>query len=573
MTPDKYEINHKIIEALKANSYEVLHRFDHDTESAVRVNTQLLMRILDDSKATEYGTKYGFTEIHDTDTYKKRVPLTDHSDYADYISRMMDGESNILTTYPIVYYAQTSGTSGKPKNIPVSDRGLEVFRNYFSSLYLSVMSDFYKTTRLKDIPDGLSFLTVSVAQHTLPTGTKYGCISAACLKDEIIPLLPFLVTTPYEALSSSESADMKYIHSLFGLRERSVHLLTGSYIPFMLDIICFIRDKWQLLVSDIRTGTISKEVSIPESLREKLSAKISPDPERADELEREFSKGFDSTIMKRIWPNLSGIATIWAGNFSSYARRLQGFSGRSIPYYTMSYAASEGVYGAARHPYDQCYVLIPESCFYEFIPVDDSKDDNTSTVLIDGVQEGRDYELVITNQSGLYRYRTGDIIQVTGFYNESPMVAVKYRKNALINAIAGEKFTENDLAMAVLNFERRTGIDAVDFCMYSDRSTTPGRYVIFIEPEEKADPSRMDEYTAIMDRELIRANENYEHFVSNKNNRLIGVPKIVFLQPQTFQLHREIRMYKMGISENQIKTVRFLNTPELIEFFTGLEDK
>lgn len=573
MTPDKYEINHKIIEALKANSYEVLHRFDHYTESAVSVNTQLLMRILDDSKATEYGTKYGFTEIHDTDTYRKRVPLTDHSDYADYISRMMDGESNILTTYPIVYYAQTSGTSGKPKNLPVSDRGLEIFRNYFSSLYLSVMSDFYKTTRLKDIPDGLSFLTVSVAQHTLPTGTKYGCISAACLKDEIIPLLPFLVTTPYEALSSSESADMKYIHSLFGLRERSVSLLTGIYIPIMLDIMCYIRDNWQLLVSDIRTGTISKEFSIPESLREKLSAKISPDPERADELEREFSKGFDSTIMKRIWPNLSGIATIWAGNFSSYARRLQCFSGRSIPYYTMSYAASEGVYGAARHPYDQCYVLIPDSCFYEFIPVNDGKDDSTSTVLIDGVQEGRDYELVITNQSGLYRYRTGDIIQVTGFYNESPMVAVKYRKNALINAIAGEKFTENDLAMAVLNFERRTGIDAVDFCMYSDRSTTPGRYVIFIEPEEKADPSRMDEYTAIMDRELIRANENYEHFVSNKNNRLIGVPKIVFLQPQTFQLHREIRMYKMGISENQIKTVRFLNTPELIEFFTGLEDK
>ena len=72
------------------------------------------------------------------------------------------GEDNLLTSYPVVYYAETSGTSGKPKYIPVSDRGLEVFRNYFSQLITAVISEFYRTTRLKDIPDGLKMIELTL---------------------------------------------------------------------------------------------------------------------------------------------------------------------------------------------------------------------------------------------------------------------------------------------------------------------------------------------------------------------------------------------------------------------------
>ena len=211
-------------------------------------------------------------------------------------------------------------------------------------------------------------------------------------------------------------------------------------------------------------------------------------------------------ILKRIWPDLSGIGAIWAGNFSSYARKLQKFTGMSVPYYTILYGASEGVYGTARHPFDQCYVMIPGSCFFEFIPANSLEEDCPATVLFDGVQEGKDYELVITNQSGLYRYRTGDVIRVIGFYNESPMIVFKYRTKT-VASISGEKFTEDDLASAVREFERRTGISVVDFCMYADRSTDPGRYVIIMEPDEEVPQSRMKELIDIMEQELIRASK------------------------------------------------------------------
>lgn len=48
------------------------------------------------------------------------------------------------------------------------------------------------------------------------------------------------------------------------------------------------------------------------------------------------------------------------------------YTGWSIPYYTASYVASEGIFGVARHPFDNDYCMIPQSCFFEFIPVDRS---------------------------------------------------------------------------------------------------------------------------------------------------------------------------------------------------------
>lgn len=569
----KDRMNQVISAVLKRRSYKVLHAADASSRVADKTNRDLLLRLLDDNKHTEYGKKYGFAHIHNADDYRASVPLTTYDDYEEAIDRMTEkGEKNILTAYPVVYYASTSGTSGAPKKIPVSDRGLEVFRNYSSSMFFSVMSEFYKNTMLKNVPDGYWLAVMNFAQTPLPDGTMFGSISAACLDDEALKAVPYFSSTPLEVFACTGGANFKYLHARYGIAQRNVTQITGPYIPALLDLMNYIKDEWKMLVDDIRDGTISAEITMPDELRAKLEADLQPDPKRADELEREFSKGFDRTIMRRIWPKLSGISSIWAGNFSSYARKLQEYSGRSIPYYTMSYVSSEGIFGVARHPHDQCYVMLPGSCFFEFIPVnpqDEEDDPNPQTVLFNEVQEGKDYELVITNQSGFYRYRMGDVIRVIGFYNESPMITFKYRKKNIVS-IAGEKFTEDHLLSAVRSFERKTGINIIDFCMYPDRDAEPGRYVVLVEPEEAVPKERYDECQAIMAAELTRASTSYAHYVAGGN---MGEPKLIFLQRETFQFHREMKMYEMGINENQLKPVRVLDKPELIQFFTLLEER
>ncbi|EYU25269.1 hypothetical protein MIMGU_mgv1a0193691mg, partial [Erythranthe guttata] len=99
------------------------------------------------------------------------------------------------------------------------------------------------------------------------------------------------------------------------------------------------------------------------------------------------------------------------------------------------------------------------------------------------VEIGKEYEVVITNSSGLYRYRMGDVLKVTGFHHKSPKLQFVRRKNVLLN-IDWEKTNEVDLQEAVghaAELLRKFGTSVVDYTSYADTSTIPGHYVIYWE--------------------------------------------------------------------------------------------
>lgn len=574
MLSTKKIIRKIVIKTAKKRGRTALRKFDDSTIHASSNNKELLKKLLNDNKETEYGKKYNFASIRNISDYQQQVPLTTYDDYETYIDRMTEhGERNLLTAYPVVFYASTSGTSGSPKKIPVTDKGLSVFQNHSATIQFAVFSEFYKNTKWKDFHNGAVFLLLSLSHEPLKDGVEFGSISSAALDEEKLKAMSYFITTPKEVLSHTQNTDLKYLHSRYALAEREISMMAGAYIPALVDIMNYIKENQKDLVSDIRNGIIGKGIRMPDELRKTLEEDLKPDPKRADELETIFSEGFNEKIMQKIWPKLQGISAIWAGNFSMYARKLQQFSGRSIPYYTNTYVSSEGVFGIARHPFDQCYAMIPESCFYEFIPMDgkagSDEENNPQTLLIDEVEEGKEYELVITNQSGFYRYRMGDVIRVVGFYNELPLVVFKYRKKNIVS-IAGEKFTEDHLLSAIREFERRTDISIIDYCMYPDREAEPGRYVIIIEPNEKVPAEKLEECKKVLAEELTRASTSYAHYVHGGN---MGEPEIIFLQSQTFQLQREMKMYKTGLTENQLKTVRVLTTKEQIGFFNALKEE
>ncbi len=72
------------------------------------------------------------------------------------------------------------------------------------------------------------------------------------------------------------------------------------------------------------------------------------------------------------------------------------------------------------------------------------------------LEEGEDYEIIITNLSGLYRYRIKDVVRVTGYYNECPMIQFVYRKSQMLS-IAGEKTNEKAVSWAIEQFMKDTG--------------------------------------------------------------------------------------------------------------------
>lgn len=64
---------------------------------------------------------------------------------------------------------------------------------------------------------------------------------------------------------------------------------------------------------------------------------------------------------------------------------------------------------------DRHYMLCPRSMFCEFLPESSLEDEKPPTLLMEEVKEGQNYELVVTNASGLFRSDFIVVASIRGF--------------------------------------------------------------------------------------------------------------------------------------------------------------
>lgn len=155
------------------------------------------------------------------------------------------------------------------------------------------------------------------------------------------------------------------------------------------------------------------------------------------------------------------------------------------PFYTASEPSTIGYcLDLNTYPRDVAYTIVPRPVFWEFIPVDQPEGDRPVTKLLHELEEGKSYELVLTNVSGLYRYRLEDVVRVTGFLHGLPQVQYEYRRGTLTITAKSEKVTEKDLAVAVGAIEERISPDGgriLDYTVAIDTESDPERYTLFVE--------------------------------------------------------------------------------------------
>ena len=114
-----------------------------------------------------------------------------------------------------------------------------------------------------------------------------------------------------------------------------------------------------------------------------------------------------------------------SAGFARYTDEVRSrYLGTDVAFFYRGISASEGIFTVPVSLADHSSSLIPDSLFFEFIPVDE---EGAEAVTMDKLEVGKRYELIISNHSGFYRYRMKDVILVTGFHNATPMVEFQYR--------------------------------------------------------------------------------------------------------------------------------------------------
>lgn len=557
----------KIIEnVLIGKGKKAIQHLDEISKDAVGVSERLLMELVRKNENTEFGKRMHFDQIKSVKDYREKIPYTDYDFFSEYIDRMVkNGETNLITADPIVQYAMSSGSVGNPKHIPVTQANVDLYTTYTTNLALYSGKEYYENRGQKFGKAGRGFLALEAVNKPLPDGTPRTAISSTIMK-KYEKILKYVYTSPVQVIMPDRmDLDLKYLKLLYLLKDRDCLYLAAAFMTALVDLMSYLEDNWKSIVDDIENGTISSAVNIPDKMRSELELKLKPDPKRAEELRAEFEKGFEDPIVPRILPNVQLIGAIGTGGFAAYTERMKKYSG-SLPMHFLTYAASESLMAVARYPDEGEFVLIPDSGFYEFIPID-STDEETSYTM-DQLEVGKDYEIVITNLSGLYRYRIKDVIRVTGWHNKAPKIKFVYRKNQMIS-IAGEKTSQEAVSWVVDEFAKKTECLIPDYSVYADLSVDPGRYVLFMETYPQLPVEKTAEYEELLFELLSKANPNLG-FVMNNNQ--LGKPKLHLVQQQTYALYTDMQVMR-GTSRNQIKPVRLIDTPAKEKFFFALIEK
>ena len=262
-----------------AKAFQHLHEV---CARAVSEQEALLMRLLQENKDTDYGLKYGFGDIVDYEDYRKKVPLTVFSDYDEYINRIINGESNILTAATPVFFNISSGSVGETKYIPIVREDIDKHLLYAEEAISGIVQNEIPHNDPEELFSCV-FNVGDVFMTSLPDGRLSGVRSGIYLQSEMSTgtLDTSVFTAPPDIMFPKEITDMLYPKVRYALANENVTAIHGVFIHRMAGLFAYIERYFDNLIEDIRYGTVGEEFRMSDDVRKQISGRFTPDPDRA----------------------------------------------------------------------------------------------------------------------------------------------------------------------------------------------------------------------------------------------------------------------------------------------------
>ncbi|CDY62279.1 BnaCnng39810D [Brassica napus] len=182
----------------------------------------------------------------------------------------------------------------------------------------------------------------------------------------------------------------------------------------------------QEIDTDIKHGVLTSRITVP-SVRTAMSKLLTaPNPELAETIRNKcLSLSNWYGLIPALFPNAKHVYGIMTGSMEPYVKKLRHYAG-DLPLVSHDYGISEGWIAAAKvtprlSPEEAMFAVIPNLGYFEFLPVSEREGEQEPVGLIE-VKIGQDYSLkYVARYAGLYRYRLGDVLKITGFY-KTPQV-------------------------------------------------------------------------------------------------------------------------------------------------------
>lgn len=420
----------------------------------VDTQRQVFNDLIGSAQFTKYGKEYGFEDINSIEDFQRQVPINDYDSLKPYIQQILEGNQNILWPSDVNWFAKSSGTtSDKSKFIPVSREALD--DNHFKAgkdviaLYLSQYPE-------SKIMSGKCLVIGGSHQVNQLNGESfYGDLSAVMIQN--MPLSGQLVRTP--------------------------------------DLSIALMDEWEKKIEMIAQSTIHEDVRF-----------ITGVPTWTIVLIKRILEITGAKNLLQVWPNLE--LYIHGGvSFKPYRQQFEQYIPSPNMHYMETYNASEGFFAAQDTDEEGMLLFLNHGIFYEFLPMGEIGKPKPKALTLNQVQTDTNYALVISTNTGLWRYMVGDTVQFTS--TNPYRIKVSGRTKFYMNAF-GEEVIVDNADQAIAKACEVTGATVNDYSAAPVYMTGQdnGAHEWIIEFEQL--PCPLDTFVKEMDNALKTVNSDYE---------------------------------------------------------------
>lgn len=493
---------------LRAFTSRAITGLEAGCSSARAAQEARLAALLAGGAGTAFGREHGLAKGMDLAAFRAAVPVRDHAGHAPWLDRVAAGEAGVLTRAPVRSLLETSGTTGRPKWLPVTDAWARTVADAQALWVLGLLRDD------EALAKGAALSVVSPAEHLrAPGGLAVGSNTGRMFLAQ-----PFWVKwrapVPYAAYCV-EDPDVRAYCVLRHALARDVRSWTTANPSTILLYCRRMREWWEDLRADLADGTLVRGPAAALSAAERARV----------------AKGAGRRVLGH---DPSPTAT-WA------LRRVNCWTGGSAPFFLGRLAAALG----ADVPVRDVGVTASEGFFA--VPIDDGApvawlaghllefvDDAGEARWAWEVEPGREYRLVISTEAGLYRYDLGDVVRVEGWEGEAPRFVFLRKAGNVLNA-TGEKVTEDQVVAAAREvFPAAAGVSV------SLAWDEVPALAVALEGEGDA---------VAFDLALRRLNVEYD---GKRASGRLGLPALTTVPPGTFAAWRLARV-RAGAPDAQVK--------------------
>ncbi len=466
---------------------------DHILNHPVEVMEQKLFEILRKHGDTVYGRDHGLTDITSIRQFEETVPLSDAKTLRKYLQMIYDNPAGkILTKDDVIWYLQTSGTTGKPKRLPIT------------------------RTSLKEVSKGtmlswMGFMLAKPGNDRILDG-KLVTFGAPAVLDHI------------------NGIPVGYATGVYGQFQNKVFQRLITPGPEVFNIMDMEKKLWEYAKLTVTHDVTALQgiTTLSLALIRRMQNLYGPELARefaGTEVGRKIKEAMDDDghlDLTALWPNMrlflaSGVDT------DPYREWINATLPTAMIW--EMYGASEGFYGGQLLP-EPGVQLMPHINYYEFIPVDEVDDPEPTVVSLSDVKRGERYEMVVTNLNGYVRYRTGDLMTFTS--TDPYTVRSIARKGRVLN-FSGEKLSEAHINKAMRETCRRTGCRIEDYAIVGVVENGVAYYGVAIMSSDEVDPLN---FIATFEEALGEINLEFK---LNRETGALGPTKLFKMQSSFFE--------------------------------------